>query len=356
MTAAIELSTTVGDVGEKWLIENVVRPEFDLPYPARYIGDDCALLQVPDGEDILASTDRVPADLTAFRLGLLGYGGLGRYLAVLNLSDIASCGGRPVGLLLNLGLPQSIPVSAVREFCIGFHNLAASFGARVVGGDITSSSELSVSATSLGTVPRGAALRRCGARPGDVVFLSRPLGLTPAAFKYFLSEPHDRPRHIRQWEELFTRQFTSLEPMLHLGARLRESGQCSACMDNTDGVAQSLLELAQESQVQVVVDEKMLRMHTPVLDVAGWARAEPGLFAMGPGADFSLIGALRPTPASDALAVELSLEIIGRVEGGSGVQIATPTGTKPLQVKGWDYFRTALLESSSHDRAMGNTP
>src|SRR5262249_39276432 len=94
---------TVRDVGEKQLIEDTVKRVFDGdPAPAG-VGDDCAVLPLPADSVLLATTDRVPADLIARRLGLMDSYGLGRYLACLNLSDIAACGGRPAGLLFNAG-------------------------------------------------------------------------------------------------------------------------------------------------------------------------------------------------------------------------------------------------------------
>ncbi|HEV2486290.1 MAG TPA: AIR synthase related protein [Terracidiphilus sp.] len=139
----------LSDVGEKALIRDFIKPFFNGPDDPSGVGDDCAMVSLGD-EVVLLSTDRVPSDLTAFRLGILDYSGLGDYLARLNLSDIAACGGKAVGLLLNLGLPPDIKYDDVIALCRGFGSRAEAHGATVLGGDITSASELSISATSIG--------------------------------------------------------------------------------------------------------------------------------------------------------------------------------------------------------------
>ena len=99
---------TIGEIGEKRLITEFIRPFFNETNAPEGVGDDCAMVAT-DGATVLLSTDRVPADLISFRLGILDFEGLGRYLAVLNISDIAACGGTPKALLLNFGLPGTSP-------------------------------------------------------------------------------------------------------------------------------------------------------------------------------------------------------------------------------------------------------
>ncbi len=182
-----DVESRVGGVGEKALIRDFIKPYFNAKDDLSGVGDDCGMVAF-GSEVALLSTDRIPADLIAFRLGLLDYKQLGDYLARLNLSDIAACGGRAVGLLLNLGLPDSISYGDVQQLCRGFGECATRHNTLVLGGDITHASELSVSATSIGRCPEREVLSRRYAAPGDSIFLSRPLGLTPAAFCHFLSK------------------------------------------------------------------------------------------------------------------------------------------------------------------------
>lgn len=122
----------ISEIGEKSLIRDFIKPFFNSVDDPAGVGDDCAMVTFGD-EIALISTDRVPSDLTAFKLGILDFQGLGDYLARLNLSEIAACGGQAVGLLLNLGLPNDIAYEDVRALCRGFRDCASRHGATVLG-------------------------------------------------------------------------------------------------------------------------------------------------------------------------------------------------------------------------------
>ena len=327
----------LSDIGEKALIREFIKPFFNGADDPSGVGDDCAMIPLGD-EVVLLSTDRVPSDLTAFKLGILDYFGLGDYLARLNLSDIAACGGEAVGLLLNLGLPPDIGYADVVALCRGFGARAEAHGATVLGGDITSASELSISATSIGKAPQRNVLTRRHALPGDSIFISRPLGLTPAAFLVFLGERTSQlsPSCI----DLLKRQFTVMEPMLSLGQRLGASGECGACMDNTDGVGQSLTELGEASKCAFIVDVNQLHIPEPVREVGEITGMRPLEFVFNGGADFSLVGTLHGEWSSEKATskFECPLEIIGSVESGEGVWLQD-THRSALEFKGWTYFQ-----------------
>jgi thiamine-monophosphate kinase len=332
-----EPKPTVSDVGEKTLIRDFIKPLFNANNDPYGVGDDCAMIQVGD-EVVLFSTDRVPADLTAFNLGILDYDGLGDYLARLNLSDIAACGGRPVGLLLNLGLPATISYEDVKALCRGFHRQAERLGCRVLGGDITASSEISISATSVGLASSTQVLTRRGAKAGDSIFISRPAGLTPAAFEYFLGArtgdlPDGDVSRLRE-------QFTAMAPMIELGQKLAASHLCTSCMDNTDGIGQSLTELAESSSASFVVDYARVPVPELVARVAAQRKKDPIQFLFNGGADFSLIGTLQGEWASgDAKArFGSSIEVIGHVEVGRGVNLIQDGRSSELSFRGWNYF------------------
>jgi len=321
-------------VGEKRIIAEFIKPYFNASDNAFGVGDDCAMFRIGD-DVVLFSTDRVPADLTAFRLGFLSYRGMGDYLARLNLSDIAACGGHPIGLLLNLGLPGSLSYSAIREICRGFRSCARRHSVEVLGGDITQASELSISATSIGRTKRREVLMRRGARAGDSIFVSRPLGMTPSAFSVFSG----RFRLGRTERARLVRQFTHMEPMVSLGRALVRSHMCSSCMDNTDGIGQSLRELSELSRVAFVVDPRKLVTPKLVAKVAKLTGHSEMELMFGAGADFSLVGTLRGEWTSERATRRLRhpVEIIGRIEGGKGVWLDSVKRTE-LRFAGWNYF------------------
>ncbi|MBA3973782.1 MAG: thiamine-phosphate kinase [Candidatus Solibacter sp.] len=335
---------TISDIGEKRLIADIVRPLFNPDLDFRSVGDDCAMIDLGSDRLLLVSTDRVPADLIAFRKGILDYSGLGGYLARLNISDIAACGGSPLGLLLNLALPPSTELEAFKELCSGVALVSQRYQCPVLGGDLSSSVELSLSATSVGIVDRRCVLTRQGALPGDTVFVSRPVGLTPAALRYLTLPETLRPRLEENEVKILKGQFTNMEPMVSLGRRLAESLLCTSCMDNTDGIAQSLSELAASSNCAFVIDKARIRVSSVVERLADSIHVDAVDLALGPGADFSLVGTLSGKWTPDRVREELnaSVEIIGTVEEGAGVYIDFDGRRSPLPPRGWNYFSPNL--------------
>jgi thiamine-monophosphate kinase len=336
-----DIATTISAFGEKRLIADFIRPLFNRENSIGGVGDDCAMLDLGDNRLLLLSTDRVPADLTAFRLGILDFRGLGRYLACLNLSDIAACGGKPQALLLNLGMPADLRYADFQELCRGFGDLAAEFECQVLGGDITHSDALSISATCVGQVPTNQVLTRRGACPGDAIFLSAPLGLTPAALAAYLrTTPAQCGLNHFEVEKL-RQQFTAIRPRFDLSHELVEANACSSCMDNTDGIGQSLSELAAASGVAFVVDPTLLQIPPLVETIAAATGDDPLRLAFGAGADFSLVGTLRGDWSADdvnALSCGSQLQLIGSVEAGAGVWVKQGRQREPLKFEGWNYF------------------
>src|ERR1700752_4769705 len=148
------------DIGEKKLISDYIRPLFNPQNLPSGVGDDCALIPVTDQKCVCISTDRVPADLISFKLGLIGFRELGQYLAVLNISDIAAAGGKPVALLLNFAFPSDFKLDDMLEIMAGTKMCAEQYGVSIVGGDLSDASEMNLVAISVGLVDCESSLLR----------------------------------------------------------------------------------------------------------------------------------------------------------------------------------------------------
>ena len=326
---------TVSELGEKELIRSIIKPLLNPTDDPNSIGDDCAAIPVDPGSLVCVSTDRVPADLISFRLGIIQYRGLGYYLAVLNLSDLAAMGARPAGLLLNLGLPPDTRIEDLVEFLEGAKNACAEHGCRVLGGDLSNSAELSMSATSIGTASEKKLLRRRGAKVGDLVFCADPIGLSATAFAYFLQAKPKGFQLTEAEEQRLKDQFQKPRPRFDVSAALVELGQATA-MDNTDGVGQTLSELAEINHVGIRVETALLPLHELSRKIAESLKTDVSELVLGAGADFQLIGTVAPHVRRDALPQDV--KFIGEVVAGEGVLISRDHGTVRLEVKGWNYF------------------
>ncbi|UYN96056.1 MAG: thiamine-phosphate kinase [Enhydrobacter sp.] len=334
------------DLGEKEIIRTIIKPLLNPQGTPDLVGDDCAVIKLTDGQALCISTDRVPADLISFRLGLIDYRQLGNYLAVLNLSDVAAMGAMPIGLLLNLGLPATLSVEHFQDLMLGASRACERYDCRVIGGDLSNASELSISATSIGLTKYENVLRRSGSKVGDRIFCTDALGLTSTAFHYFLDAKNRGLRLSSSDEDVLADQFRSPRARFDVGPPL-SLFRGVTCMDNTDGIGQTLLELAEINQVGFELNAEALPIHHLTEKVAAYLGMGVLDIALGPGADFQLLGTL-PIELEPAIKhPDLSLKVIGRVVDGSGVHVFERGSRREFVVRGWNYFSAGVPRQSS---------
>jgi thiamine-monophosphate kinase len=191
------------------------------------IGDDCAIFR-PRGssDDLLITTDQF-LEGVHFRASdppeSVGHRALGR-----GLSDIAAMGGEPRLCLVSLTKPPAVKDSWLKRFYRGLLRLAGQTGTILAGGDLAAGPNLGCDIVVCGSVRRGRAIRRDGARPGDTIYVSGPLG-GPASRNY--------PPIM-------------FDPRLKLARNLR----ASACIDITDGLVLDLHRLSKASGVSAKLE------------------------------------------------------------------------------------------------------
>lgn len=332
-----QASQCLRDLGEKRIIREIVRPLFNPNGDADSVGDDCAIVRLGSGPGLCASTDRVPTDLVSFRLGILDHAGLGRYLAVLNLSDIAAMGAQPAGLLLNLGLPSDMLVDNLKSLLQGVDEVCLSHDCRVIGGDLSSAFELCLSATSLGILDPAHALRRNAAQPGDKIYCSDKLGLTATAFAYFLTAKPAGIHLTAASEQTLMDCFRKVRPRFDVSSMLVASGRRASAMDNTDGAGQTFLELAEASGTAFVLRASSFPLHSITLDLAELLSLDAVDLALSAGADFQILGAVEPTLFDEQLAPEIFA--VGEVREGDGLFLERPgRAAERYAPQGWNYY------------------
>ncbi|MDD1731412.1 MAG: thiamine-phosphate kinase, partial [Methanothrix sp.] len=135
--------------------------------------DDCALIEA--GERYLVATTDMLHRQTDFP-EIMNPWQMGWMSVAVNLSDIAAMGAEPAGLLMAVGLPAEADLYFIGELFSGFRDCAAYYGTRILGGDTDSHQELTVTGTALGFVEKDLALRRRGARIGDLLCTTGSLG------------------------------------------------------------------------------------------------------------------------------------------------------------------------------------
>ncbi|MGI0156561.1 MAG: thiamine-phosphate kinase, partial [Thermoplasmata archaeon] len=147
-----------------------------------WIGDDAAVLPPPHGELLLA-IDSVGEGVHV-DLGLVGASDVGWRAVSTNLSDIAAMGGWPWRVVASVAAPPGTDVEAL---CSGMAEATARYGCPLVGGDLVTSATLVVSVAITGTTEGEPPVLRSGARAGDAVFVTGPLGGSAAGLRVLRS-------------------------------------------------------------------------------------------------------------------------------------------------------------------------
>jgi thiamine-monophosphate kinase len=302
------------------------------------IGDDAAVISPTGKTDLAISCDAFlegvhflpnvhPADS-------VGYKSLSRAT-----SDLAAMGAIPRFFLLTLALPASRTGAWLDKFLRGMGRAAGELGMRLAGGNTTNFSTVSISITVLGEVPRGFAVTRSGAKPGDRIYVSGRLGRAQLGLDLI------RSRHGRQ-----KRYAAILQPHLYprirvdLGAWLARNRVASAMMDISDGLSTDLLRLCKASGVGARLDSLRIpcvEIPAKVARLLSNDHTYPQQMALHGGDDYELLFTVPPQKLKHLKQAPGSsgLTSIGEVTAEKKLLITAPDGSlRRLRSLGWDPF------------------
>ena len=284
------------------------------------IGDDCALLEIPEGYHLAVTTDTMVENVHFFS-NANPYQ-LGHKLLAVNLSDLASMGAEPFAVTLALTLPQVDEVW-LNDFSKGFLDLAQQFNVDLIGGD-TTKGHLTLTVQALGLVPKDAAMKRSAAKVGDLVYVSGCLGDAGLGLKieqgYHCTNP-----------ELALKQFHQPLPCVTQGLALRDVA--NACIDISDGLAADLGHILEKSAVGATIDVDALPLSeavkTYIVETGDWQ------LPLTAGDDYQLCFTISPDKVA-----ELTIECwqIGKIEAQTGLRILRAGQLETLEAKGFEHF------------------
>jgi thiamine-monophosphate kinase len=278
-----------------------------------WIGDDAAVVPVPAGGVLLLAADSVVAGVHA-DMGLTGLADLGWKAMAACLSDIAAMGGLPLWALVTVAGSSA---DGLRELYEGIGEAARRFECPVVGGDLTDAPSLVVTVAVTGSCESRPVLRS-GARPGDCVWVTGPLGASSAGLRLL----RDRDGLSNAHAAGHTRAHARPVPRLAEGRAARAAG-ATAMIDVSDGLAADVAHLADDSAVGISLD---------LVPVAEGATPDEARYG---GEDFELVFcAPRGAPVEQAFAgMRPPLRIGECTQRHRGVRLA---GTE-LQARGWEH-------------------
>jgi len=299
------------------------------------IGDDCAVLRPDRGrntrgieilvttdfslEDIHFHRDRHPPESVGFRCLARG------------LSDIAAMGGKPVAAFLSLALPRGLSQTWVSRFTRGLLSLAEKFSVTLAGGDTAESPNgIFADIVVLGTVPKGKAVLRSGARPGDRIFVSGELGGAAAAVLQLRTKPRKKlnPRY-------YPRHFYP-QPRIELGRFLRQERLATAMIDLSDGLSTDLAHICEESHVGGELESSVI----PRASVGKPAQEVSLDLALHGGEDYELLFTAPPDRHIPSQIAGVPLTHIGSIKQHPGLYLFNERRVRSeLTPRGWEHFR-----------------
>jgi len=325
---------TVRDVGERELIRRFRK--LITPWAGSLLrGDEDAVAFSLDGEALVVNTDML-VESTDVLPGMTA-ADVGWKAGVMGLSDLAAKGARPYGVVVSLGLPDSTPEPYVSALVTGMNKACREHGTYYLGGDTNRCSELVVSCTAIGSVPKSRLIHRSGARPGDIIAVTGEFGYTGALFEVVLRR-HDAPPSILR---IIRERALRPRARLNEGRALAEAGVVSAAIDSSDGLAWSLHEIANASKVGFLVE----RLPIPPIcrRFAEMHKLDAYNLALYGGEEFELVVTIPEEHWDDAVRVVKRgggrLLPIGRITE-ERKSILTANGEhRIIEARGYEHFR-----------------
>jgi thiamine-monophosphate kinase len=287
--------------------------------------DDCAVLDTGSEDYLLVTTDMLhcktdfPQEMTGRQIGWMS--------VAVNLSDLASKGARPIGVVMAMGIPPDTEVEFIEEVVKGMDECVLKYGTKIIGGDTDAHDELTLVGTALGMVKKELLIRRSGAKTGDLVCVTGHLGTAGAALMALNKKKHA--------SNIIMNPLFEPLPRIIEGIALARSRCVTSMMDISDGLALSLHDLSRAGEVGFRIYEDRLPILPEVKNfLKGEELLEAALFV---GGDFELLFTVAPDQLKKARNA-CFLTVIGEVIE-KGVFIDRYGRLEELEAQGYEHFK-----------------
>ena len=319
------------DVGEFNFIHSIQdNTIYDPSTVVNGIGDDCAVYKSSIGYDQLISTDTMVEGIHFSFHYIMPYD-VGYRLMTANLSDIAAMGGIPRQVVLSVAAEEYVDTDILQDIYRGIKDQCRRFGVNLIGGDtVRIKGPMVWTITIIGEVPFGQSVLRSGAKVGDIVGVTNYVGYAATGLAALT--------HSLQGYSMTTIGHQRPNPQIELGIQLRELG-IHSMNDISDGLSSELWDIAQASQVAIIIDEARVPLHEETHKLAAYLQTNPVDYALYGGEDFQLVFTA-PKLLESSLQDLDGITIIGEViEGTPSVQAITKDKTiRTLDGKGYNHF------------------
>jgi len=307
------------------------------------IGDDAAVI-----DNQVLTTDLLIEDVDFTRAIPIRF--IARKSLAVNLSDLAAMGAAPAYALLSLGLPPWA-LEQADEMLVAYAEAAREYGIEIVGGDFSRAEKLTISVTAIGRIVTRALLRS-GGRPGDRVYVSRPLGgsatgllLSGATgsqpvggFEGLSARRSSDGYAHREFVESAIRRHIDPEPELALGLALARIEEVTSCIDVSDGLSSDLHHLCDASRCGAEIEKERIPIFPDLLSYGARFGINVKDAVLHGGEEYALLftSSLRESELSTRLG--RPVYAIGRMTKARQVILKEDGLARPLEPRGWDHF------------------
>jgi len=323
----------VEELGERKIIEIILKHLEPMPNMPVQFGDDVSAVDIGSGKlaviktDMLVGKTDVPPQMNLWQAA--------RKAVIMNVSDLAAKGVKPIALLASIGIPRGLRKRDIEQIGQGLNKGAREYDAYVLGGDTSEASDLVISCAAFGIGEKRRLMLRSGAKPGDIVAVTGPFGRTAAGLKTLL---HNLSAPSRMRKTLVD---SVLMPRARLneGLALAETGAVTASIDSSDGLAWSLYEISRASHVGFLIDK--LPVAEEAQQLSKMHKLDPIELSLYGGEEYELVVTVKPMLWNKARK-KASLIRIGRVTKEKTLILKVGKKAFPIEARGWEHFKTSL--------------
>jgi thiamine-monophosphate kinase len=334
MVEVSQLSTAKA-LGERKIIKLILDSLDPMPNMLLPFGDDASALNIGNNNvaiinvDMLVAKTDVPKNMTIWQAS--------RKAVIMNLSDLAAKGAKPLVLLASIGVPPSLTENEIKQIGEGLNAGAREYDTYVLGGDTNEASDLIISCTALGICKRNELIKRTGTIPGDYLAVTGSFGKTAAGLK--IMKENISAQKSRQ---ILVESVLMPKARVKEGIALAKSHSATASIDSSDGLAWSLYELSKANNLGFHIERIPVTPETE--DFAELHNLEPLELALYGGEEYELIVTVNPEVWENAKnAVESvggNLIKIGYATKKQKIVVASNGTVISVNALGWEHFKT----------------
>lgn len=337
----------IADLGEKELIKRLLKRSQNIPFKSPFFDeltsksqhDDAALLDF--GKNYLVATSDMLIQSTHFPQKMSPEQ-IGKKIVTVNISDLAAMGAEALGIIIAMAMPPELTVSEFDRMIEGILQACEKYHVALIGGDTNESDELTLCGTCLGIIAKDEVLMKSGAKEGDVVAVTGPLGLAATGFEVLSSDEFKLKKMDPDIKDRVIEHALEPEAQLEKGLLLAKTGFITSATDITDGLLSEIGEIIDSSNsgLGVTLYEESIPIPPEVYEISKLLEKNPLEIALTYGEDFQLLVTVRKDKF-DKIKDEIGLYKIGCVTTSGKIQMIDKEGkTNILTPRGYEHFKS----------------